>query len=1196
MAMASLSAKGTGGISVEPDGSMFMTGSPNTALCPKCGRPLAANAPRGLCRKCLVSAILVGDGAGHLVAAPKKLTLPCLFGTYELLEEVARGGMGIVYKARQAQVSRIVALKVMAAGQFAEPNFVRRFRTESEAVAKLDHPNIVPIYEVGEWEGQPFFSMKFAERGTLLQHIADRQSRCSNREAAELVAKLARAVHFAHQRSILHRDIKPANVLIDAHGEPMLTDFGLARLVEQDSTLTRTMAMLGTPSYMSPEQARGESKQLTTAVDVYGLGAVFYQVLTGQPPFAGGTTMETVRLVLDTEPRRPRSVHSDVDRDLETICLKCLAKEASRRYGSAEALAHDLERWLRHEPILARPVSGGERLAKLIRRNPVATFFCAVTLIIIAASVFVLARANVQIRQAQRNEASLRGRAERRAEESRQQLVRLHVSAGNRLVDEGDGFRGLLWFAEALRLDNDDPVRSDVHRRRIAAVLRQSPELERLWFQDGYVKSAHFSPGGDRVISSGMGSNVYVWDVATGKAALPPLRHRSDVRQARFTPDGKRVFSVDAQRVLRFWDPATGLLMNEPLQTAAYQAISFSPDGRWRAVLMPAGVQLDHAPNETLGPLLAGTNQIDAAYFSSDNRYLIAKGLRELDIWDLSSDPPSVKSVRHREPIRTLANSHDGQTVAVTTARALHVWELQSGLPARSPIPLQSDSFDCRYSNDDQRIAVASWDGSIRIFDPEIGVPVVDALRHRAGASQCSFSPDGLQLATASWDSTARIWNPLTGQAGSPFLPHGGYVSVASFSPDGGRLVTAGQDQTVRLWNLRGQQGPRVRWRLEKWIIGLDFSRDGRRLLTCMADGRASLWDTRDGRLLVTLPAVRGGISHGCLSPDGAWVATSGEDGRVRVCNSATGEQIAMTSRHAQRVVRVFFAPDSQRIVSASYDGTACVWNATNGAPLTPMLRHGGRVVHAAFSPDGRRVLTASTDRTAQLWDAQSGERIGPAMNHPSELYHANFSPDGSRIVTACVDRLDLPRAALMWDAKTSRPLGPELPHFDGVLCAQFSPDGRYIATGGEDRTGVIWNAATGVRVAQTPLQPSYVTHAQFSPDSRFLLTLAGPGSDPPAARVWECETGEPMTPLLIHSAGPSICAWHPNGREFAVGAFDGSVSLWDLSPVEGSVEMLRRQAEVLSAHRIEPGQGLMPLPANEMQANWEALHAASSR
>ena len=273
-------------------------------------------------------------------------------GDYELLEEVGRGGQGVVFRARQKSLNRIVALKVIGLGQWATKAHLKRFRLEAEAAASLDHPCIVPIYEVGERDGQCYFSMKFVEGGQLDEVVKD--APMSIRQAVELIAKVARTVHYAHEHGILHRDIKPGNILLDEKGEPHLTDFGLARLVESESTITRTLEVLGTPSYMAPEQAAGNNAELTNATDVYGLGAVLYQLLTGHPPFAGGTTYETIKLLLETEPRLPRLWNAKVDRDISTICLKCLEKDPQRRYSSALALAEDLERWLRHEPIQAR--------------------------------------------------------------------------------------------------------------------------------------------------------------------------------------------------------------------------------------------------------------------------------------------------------------------------------------------------------------------------------------------------------------------------------------------------------------------------------------------------------------------------------------------------------------------------------------------------------------------------------------------------------------------------------------------------------------------------------------------------------------------------------------------------------------------------------------------------------------------------
>src|SRR5437868_8348536 len=340
-------------------------------VCENCGEKIFSDAPKGLCPACVLETGL-GSLANEIVAGiddpghPADIRMD--FGDYELLEEIGRGGQGVVYRARQKSLNRTVALKVIGLGQFASTPHLKRFRQEAEAAASLEHPQIVPIYEIGERDRSCYFSMKFVEGGQLDAVLGGKPMPV--RQAAELLVKIARTVQFAHEHGILHRDIKPGNILLDKKGEPHLTDFGLARLVEQESTMTNSFDVLGTPSYMAPEQAAGQSKNLTAAADVYALGAVFYQMLTGRPPFSGSTNYETVRLVLDADPRSPRVLNPKVDRDLSTICLKCLEKDSQHRYSSALALAEDLERWLRHEPIQARRTRLVTRGTKWLQRNP----------------------------------------------------------------------------------------------------------------------------------------------------------------------------------------------------------------------------------------------------------------------------------------------------------------------------------------------------------------------------------------------------------------------------------------------------------------------------------------------------------------------------------------------------------------------------------------------------------------------------------------------------------------------------------------------------------------------------------------------------------------------------------------------------------------------------------------------------------
>jgi tetratricopeptide (TPR) repeat protein/predicted Ser/Thr protein kinase len=375
-------------------------------ICRKCGAKILSDAPRGLCTACVLETALgispdaplaaedlsavasakAGDsGPASPMPATGAATMLGELGDYELLEEIGRGGQGVVFRARQRSLNRTVALKVISLGQWASKAHLRRFRLEAEAAAHLDDPCIVPIYEIGERDGACYFSMKFIE-GDQLDKIIGSEP-VPGRKAAELTAKLARTLDYAHQHGVLHRDVKPGNILLDAKGEPHLTDFGLARLVETESTVTRTLEVLGTPSYMAPEQAAGNKAQLTSVTDVYGLGAVLYQLLTGHPPFAGATTYETVRMVLETQPRQPRLYNPKVDRDLETICLKCLEKEPAKRYGSAQELAEDIERFLRNEPIRSRRSSRLGHAWRWCKRKPLVASLAAALIVVVAVAM-----------------------------------------------------------------------------------------------------------------------------------------------------------------------------------------------------------------------------------------------------------------------------------------------------------------------------------------------------------------------------------------------------------------------------------------------------------------------------------------------------------------------------------------------------------------------------------------------------------------------------------------------------------------------------------------------------------------------------------------------------------------------------------------------------------------------------------------
>jgi WD40 repeat protein len=1089
-------------------------------------------------------------------------------GDYELLAEIARGGMGIVYKARQVSLGRVVALKMVLAGQFASPSDLHRFRTEVEAAAILDHPNIVPIYDVGEEEGRHYFTMKLVEGGSLSQQVPYLVER--PRQAAELLATVARAIHYAHQHGILHRDLKPANILLDASGQPHITDFSLAKLLERDNGVTQEGVVLGTPSYIAPEQASGVRKAITTAADVYSLGAIFYELLAGQPPFAADTPMETLLLVTGADPVPPSRLNPKVPRELETICLKCLEKDPAARYPSAQELAEELSRFLRNEPIQACPLSMVSRGKRWCRRNPAGATAVALafSLLFGAAALAIVimvqqsrAAGHLQAEQARTLQAleeteSHRRWAEQLLQESRshqalaQRLsTRLALDTGLMLCQQGEIGHGLLWLARSLEIAPADAT--DLHWVIRANLGQWASRLHTLRSQFDHpapVLAAALSPDG-RIVATGSADRMArLWDAAIGKPMCPPLEHPGSVEQVGFSSDGLMLLTRSGRSVL-LWEARTGKQLGKPLEhPATVESAQFTPDGL-RVITVGADriVRVwSTTTNHLIAPPLEHSSPVTAAAVSTDGSTIIT-GCRDgqVQLWRMATGKPIGEPWRHAGPVVLVRLDSEGKTLLTAAGDTLFQWEVSGHPGSASPRQprwarrLPAALHCATISSSGQVVALATDDGAVRLWSLPGGEAIGPPILHRAPVKKLVLSADGRRLLTSTEDETAFLWDAATGSQVGPSLTHLGPIHSLAFDLEGQNVLTGGGDGKAKLWH-------------------------------CAKDGVR-------GIPLSHPEAVEALAIH----PDGRVLATACQDHSVRLWDLTRGLPLDFLLKHEDRIAAVAFSPLGDLIATASWDRTARLWDARTGQPVGPVLQHQGAVVSIAFSPDGRQVLTASKDRTARLWDAATGRLVGPPLEHRDALTGAIFSPDGKLIATASRDM-----TARLWERGTGKPVGSPLTHRGPVCCVAFRCDGRAVLTGGEDKIAQLWDSATGRPVGPPLVHQAAVHVVAFSPDGWVLATGSADGT----ARLWDGATSKPKGAVLQHGGSVRALAFMQDGTSLATASEDDTARLWAVATGTPIGPAMRHRDDVLAVAIQPQGKTIVTASRDGTARLWEIL------
>jgi WD40 repeat protein/serine/threonine protein kinase len=1111
-----------------------------------------------------------------LFTPPDAAACPDSSARFRKLRPHARGGLGAVFVAHDTELNREVALKEIQERHADDDASRARFLQEAEITGGLEHPGIVPVYGLGQYaDGRPYYAMRFI-RGDSLKEAIDRfhqdpdadfvagDSSVTFRQLLSRFLDTCNAMAYAHSRGVIHRDLKPANIMLGKYGETLVVDWGLAKAVGQPEIKSRSRphvkaadepplrpsgssghaetlpgSTVGTPQYMSPEQAAGQVDLLCPASDVYSLGATLYTLLTGQPPVLGTDVPEILNKVERGAIVPPRQIKKDIPQALEAICLKAMALKPEDRYKTAEALADDVEHWLADEPVSAVPEGLSRRLARWHRRHRAAVQAgVAALLVITVGSIF----ASFWLNSAYRAADAERVAVSRANDTANQRLIRLWVDNGMDQVEGGDVLGSLPWLVRALQMAEGKPEAEHMHRIRLATVLELCPRLSQLWFHSRRVTWADYSPDGRRVLTTCADGVARIWRPDDGSAILE-LNHGSVLRHASFSPSGDRVVTAGTDGIARIWDSVSGKELTPPLRhdSRIFRAC-FSPDGR---------------------------------------RVLTASADGTARLWDAATGKAVLQPLRHKAAVRSAYFSPDGRLVVTASDdHTAQVWDAETAQPVGPPLK-HADAVSCAvFNRDSSRVATASADSTARIWDATTGEPRVPPLQHNGPVLVVTFSPRDRVLLSGGMDNCGYLWDGTTGRRIGASLQHYGTVFDATFSADGDYVATASNDNTARVWDTHtgAPVSPPLRHNSDVNRAVICPDPEVKQLLSASADGTARLWIPSPRGVLNEKLQQLGPISQARFSPDGQLVLTATTAGEAYLWEANFGHELKPIMKHDGAIYEARFGPDGRRIATGSADHTARLWDTATRLPLGPPLKHGGEVRTVDFSPDGQLLATGCSDRTATLWDTATGKQVGRFTDEDAAVMQVHFSPGGRRLAIVCASN-----HVHIWNVEEPEKPPIKLRHLEEIFSAHFSPDGRHIVTASADRTAQVWDPATGKPVGVPMFHGGKVFEARFDRAGRRIITA----SDDSTARVWDAATGKLLLPPFLHRSSVFTALFGPKDERVVTAGADHTARVWDATTGEPLTPPLRHGAPVISASFNQDATRLVTAGAGKLSRVW---------